>query len=91
MPRGLDERKKFSRTSEKVKNCSKRFKTEFTFRNCQITEEENDFRIFPVLGKPQRKNMGPNCRQWRRQKGNKTTHRQDNSPTRFLRQFTDRF
>ena len=23
--------------------------------------------------------------------GNKTTHRQDNSPTRFLRQFTDRF
>ena len=23
--------------------------------------------------------------------GNKTTHRQDNSPTRFLRQFADRF
>ena len=48
MPRGPDERKKFSRTSEKVKNCLKRFKTEFTFRNCQNTEVEIDFRIFPV-------------------------------------------
>ena len=49
MPRSPDERKQFSRTPEKVKNCLKRFKTEFTFRNCQNTEVEIDFRIFPVL------------------------------------------
>ena len=49
MPRGPDERKKSSRTSEKVKICFKGFKIEFTFRNGQITEVENDFRILPVL------------------------------------------
>ena len=49
MPRGPDERKKSSRTSEKVKIYLKRFKIEFTFRNCQNMEVEIDFRIFPVL------------------------------------------